>query len=259
MYRNDQMLCMRLLLACALFFPGLSDASSLCARERVDRGNLVIALDIGHSIEVPGARSARGKPEYKFNFDMGKVLLSVLKERGYDKSFILDESGRNIELLERVKIASAAGSDLFISIHHDSVQPAYLSAWKVNGKIQYYSDRFSGYSLFYSGENRYPECSLVLARLIGQYMSAIGLSPTSHHAEPIEGENREFVDPARGVYRFDQLAVLRSTTMPAVLVEFGIIVNRSDELTLGDQSYQLRVARSIVDALDEAISGQLRR
>jgi N-acetylmuramoyl-L-alanine amidase len=42
-----------------------------------------------------------------------------------------------------------------------------------------------------------------------------------HHAEPVAGESRELIDRALGIYRYDELAVLRTATMPAVLFEAG--------------------------------------
>ena len=56
------------------------------------------------------------------------------------------------------------------------------------------------------------------------------MRPSLHHAEPIEGENREVIDRLNGVYRFDDLVVLRSAAMPAVLLEAGIIKHREEEL-----------------------------
>ena len=44
---------------------------------------------------------------------------------------------------------------------------------------------------------------------------------------------RELLDADAGVYRYDQLIVLRMTRMPAVLLEAGSIVNRQEELELG--------------------------
>lgn len=35
--------------------------------------------------------------------------------------------------------------------------------------------------------------------------------PSLHHAEPIHGENRELLDTTLGIYRFDDLTVLKKT------------------------------------------------
>ena len=58
---------------------------------------------------------------------------------------------------------------------------------------------------------------------------AAGEKPSLYHAEPIAGENRLALDRRLGVHRFDGLAVLKTATMPAVLVEAGVIVNPDDE------------------------------
>ena len=75
------------------------------------------------------------------------------------------------------------------------------------------------------------------------------LLPSLHHAEKIEGENRELIDKNRGIYRYDGLAVLKGATMPAVLLECGIIVNRREEELLNDPAYRMRIVAAIQRAI----------
>ena len=49
---------------------------------------------------------------------------------------------------------------------------------------------------------------------------------------------RELLDAQAGVYRYDQLIVLKDTRMPAVLLEAGSIVNRDEELLLATPERQ---------------------
>ena len=60
---------------------------------------------------------------------------------------------------------------------------------------------------------------------------------------------RQLVDQEAGVYRFDQLYVLRHTHMPAVLFEAGLIVNRAEELMLGFPDYQANIAAAMTEAV----------
>jgi N-acetylmuramoyl-L-alanine amidase len=60
---------------------------------------------------------------------------------------------------------------------------------------------------------------------------------------------RILVDAEAGVYRYDQLIVLRQTTMPAVLLEAGSIVNRQEELELGTQERRSLTSAAIVAAV----------
>ena len=65
--------------------------------------------------------------------------------------------------------------------------------------------------------------------------------PTLHHAEKIPGEGRKLMDKDLGLYEFDDLIVLKTAAMPAVLLECGVIVNRSEEASLQTPEIQHRI------------------
>ena len=208
-----------------------------------------VALDIGHSIKQPGAYSARGVGEYYFNRAIAAALLRSLKKFGEVETFIINPQGASISLAERTRQAASKRATLFLSIHHDSVQRRYVKEWTVDGTTRLYSDNFSGFSVFVSRKNRKFTQSLRFARLLGEAMIARGFSPTLHHAEKIPGEGRNLVDKKLGLYEFDDLVVLKTAAMPAVLLECGVIVNRSEEASLQKPEIQQRIA----DAATEAI------
>jgi N-acetylmuramoyl-L-alanine amidase len=214
---------------------------------------LVVAIDIGHSEAASGATSARGRKEFYFNQNLARLLGSELQTRGFDKSFLVNEDGAVIPLTDRTATARERNADLFISIHHDSLQPQYLSYWEFDGEQHPYSDRYRGFSIFYSQSNGEPEKSLRFALLLGKELIESGFRPTLHHAEPIEGENRELVDPQRGVYRHDDLAVLRTSQMPAVLLECGVILHRDEEILLSDPVYQRNLVLVVAGAIERAL------
>jgi len=87
--------------------------------------------------------------------------------------------------------------------------------------------RQRAFSIFYSEKNRFSFESLRFACALGEALRRQGLTPTLHHAEPIAAENRPLIDSELGVYRFDDLVVLKRAIMPAVLLECGVIVNRT--------------------------------
>ena len=211
----------------------------------------VVAIDIGHLPLTPGATSARGAGEYAFNKAIAELLAAELRKKNKVAVVVVNTQGGQIRLNDRTKEAEASGADLFVSIHHDSVQPKYLSEWDYKGNTLRFSDRFSGYSLFYSETNAHPVGSLRAAKIIGDSIRSRGFLPTPHHAEPIPGENRPLIDPFRGIYRFDDLVVLKSAPMPAVLIECGVIVNRSEEKKLLTASYRRRLVDAIAIGIEE--------
>lgn len=213
-----------------------------------------IAIDVGHTLEQPGATSARGVPEFHFNQRFARRLRDQINQRPGTAAFIVNETGASISLRDRTDIANARGVDLLISVHHDSLQPQYLSAWTFGGMKRPYSDRFRGYSLFYSTKNPQADMSLAMATRIGTQLLAAGFAPTLHHAEPIAGESRDLVDSQRGIYRFDDLVVLKTSAMAAVLLECGVILNRDEELSLSDPAYQHRLASAVADAIEQSCS-----
>ena len=232
-----------------------------------DPHDLVIALDIGHTRARPGAVSARGAYEFYFNQRMARLIEQRLREAGYRRVFLINESGRDISLTERTALAARKKAALFLSIHHDSVQPRYVSPWLHDGRPNVYSDRFQGYSVFYSERNRAAAESRTLALAIGSELLASGLTPTLHHAEPIPGENRRLIDARTGVYQFDELVVLWSAKMPAVLLECGVLAHRQEELNLETPEYRDRIAAAVVRAINrwtgasrpEALGGRASR
>jgi N-acetylmuramoyl-L-alanine amidase len=210
----------------------------------------VVAIDVGHTKASPGAISASGRPEYEFNREIARQLEEKLKDTNKDgaamiKPFIIS-SEKPMALPTRTKIAASKNADLFVSIHHDSAQDQYLEEREVNGKEERFTNEFSGYSVFVSRKNpRYDE-SLDVARRIGRTMQTNGFKFARHHHEQIAGENRPFADEAAGVYAFDDLVVLKTATMPAVLVECGVIVNPKEEQALQTRERQAAITSAIV-------------
>ncbi len=220
-----------------------------------DRGTFAIAVDPGHTRAHPGAISARGVPEERFNEKLARRLASALRKAGFAQVFLTRSGAQELSLADRAELANQRLARLLVSIHHDSVQPRYLSSWTDRGVERRYSDDFSGYSLFVSERNEDAAGSLRLARLIGRELRARCFAPSLHHAEKIPGEGRELLDPALGVYRFDDLVVLRSARMPAVLVEAGVIVNRQEETQLRSAATQARLAAALTAAIEAFCAG----
>jgi N-acetylmuramoyl-L-alanine amidase len=217
-----------------------------------DRAGFRVILDVGHTAEVPGAKSARGLHEYDFNLRLAKLIQQQLTDAGYAKTTLLITGGPTQKGLgQRVARANSLGAELFLSIHHDSVPDSFLEKWTYEGEEHSYSDRFSGHSLFVSSENPEFRASLLFGKLLGAQLKTRGLQYTHHYTERFMGHRqRQLVDADAGVYRFDQLWVLMATHMPAVLLEAGSIINRDEELAMATPERQALISAAVVDAVD---------
>ena len=214
-------------------------------------GTLRIALDVGHTARSGGAVSASGVMEYQFNKEAVKTIASQVAMLPSVEAIVVDWSGAPISLPERASRANAAGAGLFLAVHHDSANDRYLLPVKIGERRYRQTTRFHGYSVFYSAKNRYSGESLRFARTLGAAMRRQGLTPTLHHAEHIPGENREVIDPELGVYRFDDLVVLKRANMPAALLECGVIVNPEEEQELRQPARRLMTARAVAEAVSD--------
>lgn len=234
-----------LVLYCLSFFIFVSTISGDCWAE-----DFIIAIDIGHTINSPGATSARGVPEYRFNQNIGALLHQQLRqEKRFKGSFIINETGEDISLSARAAVANQRGAHLLVSIHHDSVHTKDLSQWLCQGRMLPHCDKFTGYSIFYSEKNLSPLNSLIFAVFLGSEMLQNRFCPTLHHAEYFRGGDKDLIDKSRGIYKYNNLVVLKEANMLAVLFECGIIKNRDEELKLGDPEYQHKLVNAIFNAI----------
>src|SRR5258707_11543163 len=193
-----------------------------------DRSHFRVILDVGHTAESPGAISARNVSEYDFNLRLAKYLEQSLIEDGFKKTVLLVTGGRaRPSLFARAAKANGLSANLLVSIHHDSVPDSLMESWEFEGKQSHFSDRFRGHSIFVSYENPHIDRSLLFGRLLGNELRDRGLQYARQYTQPIMGRyQRKLIDPDAGVYRFDELIVLKGTQMPAVLFEAGSSINR---------------------------------
>jgi N-acetylmuramoyl-L-alanine amidase len=92
---------------------------------------------------------------------------------------------------------------------------------------------------------------------LGKELQARGQHYTPHYTLTLMGHRRrELVDAQAGVYRYDQLIVLRQTRMPALLLEAGSIVNRQEELELATPERRALTSAAVVAAVDEFCSAR---
>jgi N-acetylmuramoyl-L-alanine amidase len=224
------------------------------------RASFRVVIDVGHTLAVPGAMSARGVPEYAFNLQLGTQVKDALVSAGFaEATLLITATAPWRGLFERAARANAMHANLFIAIHHDSVPDNLMKTWQYGGQNQGYNDDYPGYALFISNDNADRAGSLQFGSLLGRELGARGLAYTPHYTLPIMGHRRrELLDAKAGVYRYDQLIVLRATRMPAVLLEAGSIVNRDEELQLASPERRALTSAAIVAAVDEFCAARAR-
>jgi len=212
-----------------------------------------VVVDVGHTLDVPGALSARGVPEYAFNLQLAQQIKQTLVDAGFDKTVLLiTPKPPPVGLFERAIVANRLPADLFISIHHDSVPDNLMQTWQYEGQDQHYNDDYPGYALFVSNDNADRAGSLLFGKFLGKALQARGVQFTPHYTLALMGNRRrQLLDADAGVYRYDQLVVLRYTRMPALLLEAGSIVNRQEELALATPERRTLTSEAVAAAVED--------
>ena len=197
-------------------------------------------MDVGHYNEEPGVISASGRPEFEYNLELASEVRANLRKTGF-KVRMIGERGDYAVLHYRTR--DAAGAELFLSIHHDSVRLSQLPN----------AHQFAGFSLFVSRRNPQADKSLACGSAIGSEMRAAGFTPSRYHADPVLGEDRPFADEENGVHFYDNLAVAHTARMPSVLVEAGVIVNAAEDSRMRDPKIRARIARAIAGGVAKCL------
>lgn len=206
---------------------------------------ITVLLDPGHTPKAGGATSVLGIKEVVYNDRLAAIVSDSLAARGI-RVLLTRGKEDEISLEDRVAVARASRAQCFISLHHDSAQPQYLQQADSGATVVFETRQpIRGYSVFVSAKNGQYARSLELGRKLSQSLLHLGRKPTLHHAEPIQGENRPLIDSTLGLYRFDDLIVLAKNPLPAVLIEYGVLVDRVDEAYISDPANQARFAQAL--------------
>jgi len=223
-----------------------------------DPAKFRIVVDVGHTAESEGAISSRKVAEFVFNLRLARRIEEKLKAEGFAETRVLVTEGKaRPSLAKRVAAANNLHANLFLSIHHDSVPDSMLENWEFEGKKSHFSDRFSGYSVFVSRNNPDFKTSLSFAELIGKEMRAKGLQYAQQYTLAIMGRYQHpLLDRETGVYSYDKLVVLKSSRMPAVLLEAGSIINRDEELKMDSPERRDIISDAVTAAAKDFCSPQ---
>lgn len=191
----------------------------------------LVMIDPGHGDVDSGTFSPyiKGLYEKDIVLDIAKKTEAILIERGINVMLTREDDMRLVDhsekdLVARWSLANEYEASLFVSIHVN----AYEGASSVKGmEIYYFEDKHEVYTDF--TQQRFAEIM------------------------------RDSVSAANGMpFRFMEggirLAVVRNTTMPAVLIETAYITNKEDNNKLNSQEFREMTAKGIADGIEDAMT-----
>lgn len=215
----------------------------------------IIMLDPGHGGQDPGAISRSGRYEKNITLQMAKELKTLLQKAGY-KVVMTRETDIFIPLRGRIKKAHDARADLFISIHADSAKNKSAKGLSVYTISEKASDKEA--AALAERENKAdlilsldlsdvdPELSSIFLDLEKQET----MNRSADYAKCVVEEMKKKVDLVPNAHRQAGFVVLKSPSVPSVLVELGYLSNKTEDKNLQKASYRKKLAESLVRAVD---------
>jgi N-acetylmuramoyl-L-alanine amidase len=231
---------------------GVPSLDSTDPLQRMDLAALPLAvrrvvLDAGHGGTDPGASSVSLLSEKDVTLDIERRLRGLLTAGGFEVITTRDDD-RLIALRERARLANTSDSDIFVSIHVNSVRNPVS-----HGVETYYLGATNDPTLtrLAADENRASGYSLTDLRKLLDGVYADARRDESHRLASAVQEQLynglQSADPGLqnwGVKRAPFL-VLVATDMPAILAEVGCLSNETEALMLRRPEYRERIARAL--------------
>jgi N-acetylmuramoyl-L-alanine amidase len=206
-----------------------------------------VVLDAGHGGRDNGTTSL-GLAEKDITLDIGRRLRHILEQNGFEV-VVTRPDDRTLKLRDRAQMANASHSDIFVSIH-------------VNSIVKHTSSH--GVETYYLGPTNDPSLTKLAAdenSMSGYSMADLRKLLDGVYADARRDESQQLAakvqqqlfgqlrsaDPGLenwGVKRAP-FVVLVATDMPAILAEVGCMSNRSEAAMLGKADYRQKIAEAL--------------
>ncbi len=194
-----------------------------------------VVIDPGHGGVEKGAGSTYGN-EKDFTLDVALKLRPLLQAKGFNVVLTRDKDAL-VPLPERARIANSTRDSIFVSIHFNATDS---NSSATGFEIYSLTPRGAPSTQDVSMEERFSNVQ------IGSPVDAqsIALSTSVYHA--MLGYMPEF---DRGVKRA-RFAVLRLTSVPAILVEGGFLTERQESHEIALPAWRAKLAQAIAAGID---------
>ncbi|WQZ43525.1 N-acetylmuramoyl-L-alanine amidase [Helicobacter pylori] len=219
-----------------------------------------IVLDAGHGGKDCGAMSANLVCEKDIVLEVVKFLHKELKKRGYSVLLTRDKD-IYIDLVARTELANKKGTDLFISVHANSIPKRSTS--NAHGIETYFlsTARSERARKVAEQENKddvnlmdYFSKSLFLNSLNTQRLIVSNKLAIDVQYGMLQSIRKNYPDVVDGGVREGPFWVLAGALMPSILIEIGYNSHAIESKRIQSKPYQKILAKGIADGIDSFFS-----
>jgi len=218
---------------------------------------LVVAIDAGHGGQDPGAIGPTGKREKDITLAVARELARQVNATQGLRAYLTRDSDVFIPLPMRAQRARAAKADIFISIHADAAEnraargsSVYVLSTKgaSSQRARWLADKENAADLI--GGVRLQQAEGTLANVLLDLAQSGYMKASEDAATHVLGGLKRIGNNHKPNIERANFAVLRTSDMPAMLVETAFISNPDEERRLMDPAYQRKIAAAVLDGVD---------
>ena len=225
-------------------------------------GRPVIVIDAGHGGVDPGAISRTGVYEKTLVLTYAKELKRQIKASGRYRVQMTREDDVFIRLRDRVAYAQNSGAGLFVSLHANSHRKSELKGAAVYTLSEKASDAEA--EALAAKENKadaiagidLSEQPEVVSKILIDLAQRETMNQSKGFANLLVNQLGSVVQILRNTHRSAGFAVLKSPTVPSVLLEIGYLSNKAEERLLRTAKHRQKLMGAAVQAIDAYFARQ---
>jgi len=222
----------------------------------------VIVIDAGHGGVDPGAIGQTGIYEKDLVLSYAKELKRQIEAGGRYRVQMTRDSDVFIRLRDRVRYAQESDAALFVSLHANTHRKHELRGAAIYTLSENASDAEA--AALAAKENKadaiagidlsdQPE---VVSKILIDLAQRETMNQSKSFANMLVNHLRGVGPVLRNTHRSAGFAVLKSPTVPSVLVEVGYLSNKAEEKLLRSEAHRRDINRAIVEAIDSYFEWQ---
>jgi len=217
------------------------------------RNQKIILIDAGHGGEDPGAVGRNKSLEKNVNLAIAKKLVGLIN-KNKDFNAVLSRSGDYyVPLTKRLTIAQEQNVSMFISIHADSVESISAKGASVytlsekgnNSKLARQLEESQNVVDQFGGVETVIDNDQFLKNILTDYSRKDKEKQSFQLAQEIISELGKVGPIHKKLPQKANFVVLKSPSIPSVLVETAFISNPTQEKRLTNKNQQQKIAQSI--------------
>ena len=213
----------------------------------------IILVDAGHGGEDSGAIGKNKSQEKSVNLAIAKKLVAIINKNSDLKAVLTRSGDYYIPLTKRITIAQKENATMFISIHADSVESSTAKGASIytlsekgnNSKLAQQLEKSQNLVDQFGGVETVIDNDQFLKNILSDFSRKDRDMQSFNLAIEIISELEKIGPIHKKVPQKANFVVLKSPSIPSVLIETAFISNPTQEKRLTNSTQQKKIAESI--------------